>query len=530
GLTSKASGYGGMLSVQLRSAVAFADRETAREVLSSLESEPDLAAVVLFGSRGQRLYERGRASQWVDRARDGVVSPRLFGHGDRVALVTPVESLEGPIGTLVIELSTSQMQAGMRRVVSTAIAAGVAALLFGIAAAWLIARSLARRLRDIANVATAVASGDTSVVWVNDTSSDEIGSLADAFNRMVSQLQSEEEHLRLAVRELTAADEALARANRELEDRVEARTAELTTANQQLVVELEERSRMEMELRQAQKLESVGRLASGIAHEINTPIQFVSDSCHFLRDSIGDVHRLIAEYRRIVTEVSAGAIDGKAALSMAEEAEADADLEYLAENMPLAVGRSIEGLERVASIVRAMKEFAYPERKERALADLNQAIQTTLMVSNNETKYLADVKTELGELPKVLCHVGELNQVILNIVINAAHAMQEGVNRTGTKGTITIRTWTAGSDVFVSIRDTGTGIPPEIVDKIFDPFFTTKEVGKGTGQGLAIARSIVVDKHGGTLTLETELGRGTMFTISLPIEGVRTADPLVLSA
>jgi signal transduction histidine kinase len=366
-------------------------------------------------------------------------------------------------------------------------------------------------------VATAVASGEKSSAAVDDSSSDEIGSLAGAFDRMVVQLQAEQERLRSTVREKTAAEDALAQVNRELEDRVQARTSELTAANQQLVVQMEERSRIEMELRQAQKLESVGRLASGIAHEINTPVQFVSDSCHFLRDAIRDVQQVIEGYRAIAADPQGDA------QSRAEELEEDADVPYLLENMPLAVGRTIEGLERVASIVRAMKEFAYPERKEKALADINHAIETTLMVSKNEYKYVAEVQTELGELPKVLCHVGELNQVILNVLVNAAHAIQDVVQGSGDKGEIVIRTWVEGQDVRIAIRDTGKGIPREIIDKVFDPFFTTKEVGKGTGQGLAIARSVVVDKHGGKLTVESEIGRGTEFTISLPIAGPQVA-------
>ncbi|HTE49736.1 MAG TPA: ATP-binding protein [Kofleriaceae bacterium] len=529
-LSTRAAGYGVLLSRQVRSAVAFADRETAREVLSSLESDVDLASLVLYGDEGQTLYQHGAASPWVDRAREGVVSARLFATSERISVVAPVESLEGPAGTLVIELSTARMHAGMRRVITTAIVAGLAALVFGIAAAWFIARSLARRLGAIAQVAASVAAGDTAVAPVDDPSSDEIGALAGAFNRMVEQLQSDKHQLRGAITELTEAEDALARVNSELEDRVEARTVELTAANRMLVVEMEQRSRMELELRQAQKLESVGRLASGIAHEINTPIQFVSDSCHFLRDATGDVRRVIDEYRAALLEVGGG-IGAPDRLARADKIDADADLPYLLENMPLAVNRSIEGLARVAAIVRAMKEFAYPERKERAPADLNQGIQTTLMVASNEYKYVADVTTELGDLPRVLCHVGEFNQVILNIVVNAAHSMQEQVDLTAVKGEIAIRTWTDGPDAMISIRDSGKGIPRDILDKIFDPFFTTKEVGKGTGQGLAIARSVVVDKHGGRLTVESEIGRGSMFTIALPIEGVASAAaPLALSA
>ena len=496
-LNTRAAAYGAMMSSQVRSAVAFSDHATASEVLSPLATEPDVASASLFGPEGEQLYRLGHPSNWVPKASAGVVAPRVFSLEDRVAVVTPVESLEGPVGTLVIELSTARMEADLRRIVVTAIAAGAAALLFGIAATWLIARSVARRLRAIADVASSVASGEGQGQTVDDSSSDEIGSLAGAFNHMVEQLD---------------------RIHHELEDRVTARTAELTSANQQLMVEMEQRSRMELELRQAQKLESVGRLASGIAHEINTPIQFVSDSCQFLRDACQDVRRVIEGYREILAEVQGGATASSDALGRAEAMEEERDLAYLLDNIPPAVERSIEGLDRVAAIVRAMKEFAYPERKERALADINHAIQTTLMVSANEYKYQAEVKTELGEIPRVMCHVGEFNQVILNIVVNAVHAIQDVVEGTGQKGEIAIRTWADGPSVMISIRDTGKGIAPAIIDKIFDPFFTTKEVGKGTGQGLAIARSVIVDKHRGKLTVTSQVGQGTTFTIALPVD------------
>jgi signal transduction histidine kinase len=502
-LNTRVAGYGAMMSSQVRSAVAFSDRATATEVLASLTADPDLAAATLFGAHGERLYQHGEPSSWTDRAREGVVSPRVFSMADRVAVVTPVETLEGPVGTLVIELSTDRMEVDLRRIVITAVAAGAAALAFGIAAAWFIARSVARRLSAIARVATAVASGASPGGSVDDSSSDEIGSLAGAFNHMVDQL---------------------ARVHRELEERVQARTAELTTANQHLVVEMEQRSRMELELRQAQKLESVGRLASGIAHEINTPVQFVSDSCQFLRDACVDVREAIETYRQIMVDIVDGTTGCAAAASQARQMEADNDLDYLMENIPLAADRSIEGLDRVAAIVRAMKEFAYPERKERALADINHAIETTLVVSASEYKYQADVKTELGEIPKVMCHIGEFNQVMLNMVVNAAHAIQDVVEGTGEKGEIAIRTWADGPDVMISIRDSGKGIPPATIEKIFDPFFTTKAFGKGTGQGLAIARSVIVDKHRGKLTVASQVGQGTTFTIALPIDGgARTA-------
>ena len=271
---------------------------------------------------------------------------------------------------------------------------------------------------------------------------------------------------------------------------------------------------LEISLRQAQKLESVGQLASGIAHEINTPVQFVSDSVHFVREAVADLFSVVRSYRALRDVV---AESQPTAVAEAIAAEASADLEYLEEQLPKALDRALDGLQRVATIVRGMRAFAHPDQKEKAPSDLNDALETTITIARNEYKYVAEVETDFGDLPPVVCHVGELNQVFLNIIVNAAHAIGDVVGGTERKGCIRIRTWREDDFALIAITDTGSGIPEAVRHRIFDPFFTTKEVGRGTGQGLAIARSVVVEKHQGALTFETELGRGTTFTIRLPI-------------
>ncbi|HEV8548332.1 MAG TPA: ATP-binding protein [Polyangiaceae bacterium] len=276
--------------------------------------------------------------------------------------------------------------------------------------------------------------------------------------------------------------------------------------------------RLESELHQAQKLEAVGRLAAGVAHEINTPVQFVSDSIYFVRDAMHDLVEVAEKYRIACEAALEGILVGEAA-AMARRAEEKADLPYLLENVPKALDRALEGLERVTTIVRSMKEFAHPDQKDMTLADLNQAISSTLVIARNEYKYVAELELELGDIPHVLCHLGDLNQVVLNIVVNAAHAIADVVKDSGDKGRLGVRTRRDGEHVVVEISDTGGGIPEEVQTRVFDPFFTTKEVGRGTGQGLAIARSVVCDKHGGELTFETAVGRGTTFFVRLPIAG-----------
>ncbi len=303
----------------------------------------------------------------------------------------------------------------------------------------------------------------------------------------------------------------------EFEGKVEQRTAELTRANADLAEEMKTRLQMEAERRQANKLEAVGRLAAGVAHEINTPVQFVSDSLHFVRDATGDMLTLVDELRGLVDEAKKGPVAPER-LAAADEAAVVADLDYLRENVPRALERSLDGLGRVATIVRSMKEFAHPDAKEKTTVDLNRAIESTLVIARNEYKYVADLETDFGDLPPVLCHIGDLNQAVLNIVVNAAHAITDVVGDSGTKrGKITVCTRCDGERVLVAITDTGGGIPEEVQPRIFDPFFTTKEVGKGTGQGLAIARSVVVDRHGGTLEFTCVPGVGTTFTLTIPV-------------
>jgi len=283
--------------------------------------------------------------------------------------------------------------------------------------------------------------------------------------------------------------------------------------------DITERRRMEVELRHAQKLEAVGSLAAGIAHEINTPIQFVGDNTRFLRNAFRDLAQLLACYERLYGHAEQGTVPA-GLLYEVKAGREKADWEYLQVEVPKALDQALDGVNRVANIVRAMKDFSHVDRRaEKAAADLNKAIESTLIVARNELKYVADVQTDFGAIPPVLCHLGDLNQVFLNLLINAAHAIGDVVKDSTQKGHITVRTRLVGDCVEISISDTGTGIPEAIRTKVFDPFFTTKGVGKGTGQGLALARVIVVEKHGGTLTFDTELGKGTTFHVRLPLAG-----------
>jgi PAS domain S-box-containing protein len=289
--------------------------------------------------------------------------------------------------------------------------------------------------------------------------------------------------------------------------------------------DITERLMLEGQLRQAQKLESIGQLAAGIAHEINTPTQYIGDNVRFLKDAFQDLRSLMANYDRLLAAAKGNALSGETVQEVSAAVE-HADVGYLLEEIPKAIEQTLEGVARVAKLVGAMKEFSHPGTKDKTPVDLNRAIESTITVARNEWKYVADVETDYdSSLPMISCLPGEFNQVILILIVNAAHAIADVVGKGGSeRGKIKVQTRNCQEWGEIRIQDTGSGIPEKVRARIFDPFFTTKEIGKGTGQGLAIARSVIVDKHGGTIHFETEEGKGTTFIIRLPRDGKALAD------
>ncbi|MBI3087303.1 MAG: MASE1 domain-containing protein [Candidatus Omnitrophica bacterium] len=316
--------------------------------------------------------------------------------------------------------------------------------------------------------------------------------------------------LAAAVAERKRAEEALQRSHDGLERQVQLRTAELL---------------------QAKKFELIGQMAAGIAHEINTPVQYVSSNVGFLQNIFGELNRLLSGYGRLLAAAKRGAVP-PALVAEVEELTKNADLAYLQAEVPKAVAQSLEGVERVAKIVRSVRELSHPSARKKTPLDLNRALERSLTVAQNEWRFIAEVATEFDStLPPVPCLEDELSQVFLNVILNAAHAVGEVVGDGSLgKGRITIRSRREGSWAEIRVSDTGPGIPPSIGAKIFEPFFTTKEVGKGTGQGLALARTIVVQQHGGTLTFETVEGRGTTFIIRLPLHAAAERAPAVIDS
>lgn len=286
-----------------------------------------------------------------------------------------------------------------------------------------------------------------------------------------------------------------------------------------VMVDITERIAMERDLRQAQKLESIGQLAAGIAHEINTPTQYIGDNTRFIQEATDDLLGVLAAYAGLLAAAKTGA-PLKDHIDAVERQIEAADLDYLQEEIPLAIEQTLDGVSRVGKIVTSMRQFSHPGTGKKTPLDLNKALEATITVARNEWKYVADLQADFdSRLPPVDCLPGEINQVFLNLLINAAHAVGDAYDN-GKKGKGVIRIVTQRDDGWatVSISDTGGGIPESIHQRIFDPFFTTKAVGKGTGQGLAIAHRVITEKHKGAISFETQPGHGTTFIVRLPLE------------
>jgi PAS domain S-box-containing protein len=266
--------------------------------------------------------------------------------------------------------------------------------------------------------------------------------------------------------------------------------------------DITERKAAEERMASSDRLESIGRLAAGVAHEINTPVQYLNDSVSFIREGVGELLAYI----------------DKLHASLPQKPEDNDDVDYLREELPPALTRVAEGLARIAEIVRSMKHFSHADQREMSEVDLNASIASTLVIARSEYRDCADIETDYAPLPLVTCHGGQINQVVLNLVVNSADAISDFVKQHGGRGRITLRTALEGDHVLITIADTGGGIPEAIQARIFDPFFTTKEVGRGTGQGLSIVRSTIVKGHGGQLDFVSEMGKGTTFYVRLPVK------------
>jgi PAS domain S-box-containing protein len=530
----------------------FEDASGAEQILGQLAAAEEVESAELFQRAGNRLARWSRSAAAAPAGRPA----RDAGGGGWTEVPAGSGRLRAPFavqfkgrveGTLLLELSDRLVRAEVRRSVQAVAALALVLLVLGSALGFWLVHAKTAELQSGMERFRSLLESTNAVRWELDPAAHVFSYLSPQAKALLGQEAEEivgqagmlerlvhRDDLERVRRELSALADPGGRRDLDLEYRMETARGEVVDVRslvsavdggagrprllRGLTFDVTRQKHLERELRQAQKLESVGRLAAGIAHEINTPVQFVNDSIHFVRDSFGSLAALIDRSEALGQAVVAGRPAEPLARQLLEAEEED-DLGYLKEHVPKALDRAIEGLVRIGAIVRSMKEFAHPDSKEMTQLQLNHAIESTLVIARNEYKFVADVETQLGEVPPVTCYGGEVNQVILNILVNAAHAIEARVKGSTLRGHIVVRSQREGDAVLVSISDDGGGIPEAIRERIFDPFFTTKEVGKGTGQGLAIARSVVTEKHGGSLTFESEIGKGTTFFIRLPIEG-----------
>ena len=334
------------------------------------------------------------------------------------------------------------------------------------------------------------------------------------FERERSARKEAEQYLESKSRELYLSNQKLAALAAELEKEVE-----------QTKADFERRKALESQLSHAQKMETVGQLAAGVAHELNTPIQFVGDNIDFLKSSFEDVETLLEAVESLLSDCRD---DQRLAekVNSIDQIREQIELDYLREEVPLAAGQALEGTRSLTRIVRAMKVFSHPSTQSFEKVDLNQLIDSTLNVSRSEWKYHATLsKNFCDDLPLVNCMPGELGQALLNLIVNAANAMSQ--DSVGVNSILTVETRREGNFAVVEVSDTGCGIPEEIRHRVFDPFFTTKGVGEGTGQGLSISYRIVVELHKGIMSFSSNVGEGTTFQIRLPLDPVGEIAPTV---
>ncbi|HKW99844.1 MAG TPA: ATP-binding protein [Bryobacteraceae bacterium] len=573
-----------VVGANVRAPLAAGDGAGIGAVLQGLALEPRILAACVYGADRNALacYARERWAESVFPAKLAVSGIELR-NGD-LLVSRPILDRGKTIGTLWMRFDSHVSLDTLRHDISMVSLAMAVCFIFAVLLSSRLQQAIAFPILRLARTAKEVALGRNYSLRAVKSGEDELGLLVDSFNEMLSQLGEHAAELRSiydsaidaivtvscdgritswnkGAERMFGSTEAeaagrplapfLAEASRkpysdELDRVREGGTGkllelaglrrdraefplELTIAGwttkrraffTSFIRDTSERRALEAQLTQAQKLESIGHLAAGVAHEINTPIQYVGDNTRFLDESFRNLDRVLKSYGTLVNAAEEAGVlqeEIRQVLAAAEEA----DLEYLNEEIPRAIQQSGEGVDRVATIVRAMKEFSHPGTAEMKAIDLNHAIESTLTISRNEWKYVADVETDFDpQLPVVRCLAGEFNQVILNLVVNAAHAVADVKTRGSAKGKISIQTRRDGDWAEIRIGDTGTGIPENVRAHIFTPFFTTKEVGRGTGQGLAIAHTVVVAKHGGTLDFETEVGKGTTFIVRLPIDGL----------
>lgn len=499
GIQKRANTTATLFATTTKDAVLSYDLASLESFVQEVLKNPDLVYARVLGPEGQLFAIGG-----LDSGHEGDFKPDH--HVEQVddgVYDTFAEIVEGgavygrvELGLDINSLRETIVEAQHRSATIAASEMGLVALF-----SLILGTYLTRQLRVLTIAAKDIASGNLDI-HVEVKGKDEIAEVSEAFNSMASNLKEASERRDQYEREL----ESL---NKSLEDRVKQRTSELQDKNRQLEQANKDIKEAQSRLLQSEKMASVGVLAAGVAHEINNPLGFVMSNLGTLDEYVTNYRTLVSEYEKLF--VLKDSSERKEQFQKIKAMREDFDIEFMNEDLDGLLQDTQEGSVRVRDIVKGLKAFSHVDQSdEMQLTDINDCIKATLKVANNELKYHCEVITSLGEIPQTYCMAGQIKQVILNMLLNAAHAIKG-------KGKIEVATSQVGDRIELSIRDNGCGIDTADQGKLFDPFFTTKEVGEGTGLGLSISYGIIVDDHKGDIRVESELGEGSCFTIVIPV-------------
>lgn len=514
GLVKRATTAATLFATTSKDATLSYDLASLESFVNEVMKNPDLRYARVITDGGEVLAHAGsvehisarfRADTNLDTVDDGVF--------DATAQIA-----EGGVvyGHAQIGIDTARIQEDLAALEQWSYSIALLELLLVAAFSWILGTYLTHQLQEL-RVAARAVSKDSLDVTVKVRNRDEIGEVARAFNRMI-------DNLKLSRQARDQYEQELLTLNSTLEQRVDERTAQLqlsleklNQAKTSLEHEIAERQRIEGEMRQAQKLEAVGQLAAGVAHEINTPVQYIGDSMNFLGDAYTDLQEFIDELKALSLshqdQSTAALVQEKL-----EQLEDELDIAYLKESTPAAIARATDGVRRVTEIVSAMKSFGNTRNARKHPADINNAIEQTLVVTRHEYKFCATATADLADnLPKLTCHVTDLTQAFMLMIVNASDAIATRFGD-GDQGKIRFTSSVQDETIVITVSDNGIGMNRDVQERIFDPFFTTKEVGKGTGQGLTTVYDVIVNSHEGQITVDSTPGEGTTFTIALPMD------------
>lgn len=496
-LEKRASTTVTLFSTTTKDAILSYDLASLEAFVSEVLKNPDLSYARVIGPSGEIFAQAGNQAAldktFVADSEIELVDDGIFD------ISAEIRESDVVYGHVEIGLETDSITQVIKEAEQRSISiAGVEMLLVALFS-FALGTYLTKQLKVLVNATKTIAIGKLDIK-IPVKGNDELASVSRAFNAMAANL-----HTASARRDLF--ESKLKELNQTLEDRVEQRTKIIKDKNQKLEQVNKQIKETQIKLMQSEKMASVGVLAAGVAHEVNNPMSFIMSNIETLEDYTAKLQKLITEYNQVLNSNN---YDDDAKDKI-EQLENDIDLNFITEDLPTLLQDTKDGAIRVKDIVKGLKEFSHTDHENTyALCNLNDCITTTLKVANNELKYHCKIITYLGDIPDVYCAQGQIQQVLLNLIINASHAIKE-------KGIIEIKSSATDEFVKIQIKDNGSGIPKEQIEKLFDPFFTTKPIGEGTGLGLAISYGII-EEHQGKITVKSQVGKGSIFIVSLPIK------------